>query len=292
MPPPNPQDPARGEKRSAQAATHLRRTSPSVLDLVRLSPEPVFPPGGEALYRQIALISDLAAGQEVLDSACGRGISSAFLAANYGVDVHGVDADPLLIEDAEQRARGTELDQRLHYQTTSLTDLPYRDGIFDLSIGEVGLGVAADPALAIAELARVTKPFGRVVLVQLIWTGNLPEEKREDLVHHLGARPMLLIEWKQLLRDAGVVELHVEDWSDHSSPYHSRSASPFHDMADIFTFKQKLEILRRAMKRWGWRGVRGAIVREQEIHRLLTRERVLGLTVIIGTRWKAGEGEG
>ena len=33
--------------------------APSVLDLVRLSPEPVFPPGGEGLYRQIALLTEL-----------------------------------------------------------------------------------------------------------------------------------------------------------------------------------------------------------------------------------------
>ena len=41
----------------------------------------------------------------------------------------------------------------------------------------------------------------------------------------------------------------------------------------------------RALRRWGWRGVRGAVVREREIHQLLTRERVLGLTMIKGTRW-------
>jgi hypothetical protein len=43
--------------------------------------------------------------------------------------------------------------------------------------------------------------------------------------------------------------------------------------------------MRRALRRWGWRGVRGAIVREREIHRLLTHERVLGLSMIKGVRW-------
>jgi len=258
-----------------------------VLDLVRLSPQPVFPPGGEDLYRQIALLTDLEQGQEVLDSACGRGLSTAFLAANYGVEAHGIDADPLLIDDAEQRTRGSGLEERLHFQSGPPDDLPYKDGIFDLAIGEVGLGTSADPVRAVRELARVTKPMGRVALVQLVWTGNVADQKREELIEHLGARPMLLVEWKQLLRDSGVVELHVEDWSTQSARNRPPAASPFHDMAMIFTFRQKLEILRRALRRWGWRGVRGAIVREQEIHHLLTRQRVLGLVLIIGTRWEA-----
>jgi hypothetical protein len=46
-------------------------------------------------------------------------------------------------------------------------------------------------------------------------------------------------------------------------------------------------MMRRALRRWGWRGVKGALVREREIHRLLSRERVLGLTMIKGTRWSA-----
>ena len=277
-PPPAAPQPA-GSRRSPRAG------SPSVLDIVRLSPEPVFPPGGEALYRQIGLLTDLQAGQDVLDSACGRGISTTFLATHYGIDAHGVDEDPALIEEAEQRARAASLEGTLHFQCAPLDDLPYKDGIFDVTVGEVGLGLSTDPARAIRELVRVTKPLGFVVLVELIWTGNVDEGRREILVQHLGARPLLLVEWKQLLRDAGVVDLHVEDWSDQSSPFRPSPGAPFHDLARIFSLRQKASILRRALNRWGWRGVKGALVREQEIHRLLTRKRVLGLSLIRGTKW-------
>src|SRR5690606_17898684 len=164
--------PADGPTRPAPQPDGTRRSprsgSPSVLDLVRLSPEPVFPPGGAALYRQIALLTEMQPGQDLLDAACGRGVSTAFLAANYGVDAHGVDADPALISEAEQRARSGTFGGSLHFQCTPLDDLPYKDGIFDVTIGEVGLGHVADPARAIRELARVTKPLGFVVLVALI----------------------------------------------------------------------------------------------------------------------------
>jgi SAM-dependent methyltransferase len=275
----------RGAPPNPPGAPRPRPGSPSVLDLVRLSPEPVFPPGGEALYRQIGILTEMASGMEVLDAACGRGLTTAFLAANYGVHGTGIDADPVLIAEAEQRARTMSLEASLTFQTCLLDDLPFQDGVFDLVIGEVGLAASFDPAAAVRELARVTRPMGTVVLVQLVWTGHVPEDRKEILVQHLGARPLLLVEWKQHLREGGCVDLYVEDWSDYSAPFRPAVAGPFHDIAQIFSLRQKVAILRRALRRWGWRGVRGAIVREQEIHRLLTRQRVLGLSLIKATRW-------
>lgn len=254
-----------------------------MLDLIRLGPDTVFPPGGEALYRQIALLTEMGAGAEVLDVACGRGVSTNFLVSAYGVEGAGVDPDAELVAHAEQRTRDAGLEKRLQFQTAVFDDLPYKDEIFDVSIGELALATSTDPARAIAELVRVTKPMGSVVLVQLIWTGNIDPLRAEVLVQHLGARPMLLVEWKQMLRDAGVVDLLVEDWSDQPSPFRP---APFHDFTQVFSFREKMKILHRAMKRWGWRGVRGAIFREQEIHTLLTRERVLGLSLIKGTKWR------
>jgi SAM-dependent methyltransferase len=256
-----------------------------MLDLVRLSKEIVFPPGGEALYRRIAALVEMHDGMEVLDAACGRGVSTLFLAKNYGVHGTGVDADEALIRQADSHAREEGLEGRFTFESARLDDLPYRDGIFDVAIGEIGLAASADPARAVSELARVTKPFGCVVLVQLHWTQAVEPPRREILVRHLGARPMILVEWKQLLRDAGVVELTVEDWSEAPSPFRPAAGGPFPDFAEIFTLREKLGILRRALRRWGWRGVKGAVLREREIHHLLTRERVLGLSLIKGTRW-------
>lgn len=267
-------------------ATRSGQGVPSVLDLVRLSPEPVFPPGGEAIYRQIVLITELQPGQEVLDAACGRGLTTAYLAANHGVHGIGVDADPHLIAEAEQRARAMGLGDRVSFETVRLDDLPYQDGVFDVTIGEIGLGASVDPPTAIRELARVTKTLGLVVLVQLVWSGNVDEERRESLVEHLGTRPFLLVEWKQQLRDAGCVDLHVEDWSDAASPFRP-VAGPMHDLSRSLTLRQKAAVFRRALHRWGWRGLRGALMREQEIHHLLSQQRVLGLSLIIGTKWHA-----
>ena len=258
-----------------------------MLELVRLSPDPVFPPGGEALYRQIALQTELAKGQVVLDAACGRGVTTEFIASTYGVETHGLDPDPALVEEAGRRSRAAAFADLVNFQDGDLDDIPYQDDVFDLAIGEIGLAATVDPRRAIRELARVVRPMGSVALVQLIWTGDIDEARREILVDYLGARPMLLVEWKQLLREAGIVDLHVEDWSDDASPFRPSVQGPFHDFAEIFSLREKITILHRALQQWGWRGVRGAIVREQEVHRLLTRQRVLGLSLIWGTKWNS-----
>lgn len=270
---------------SGREPVHPAR-GPSMLDLIRLSPDPVFPPGGEALYREIASLVELQAGQEVLSVACGRGVSIMHLVKSAGVLGAGVDPDPTHVREAEAHAREAGLEDKVHFQTAPLDDLPYKDEIFDVAIGELGLAATVDPARAVHELARVTKPMGSVVLVQLIWTGHVEPERRENLVEYLGARPMMLVEWKQMLRDAGIVELVADDWSDRPTSFRAAARTPFPDFAEIFTLREKLAILRRAMQRWGWRGVRGAVIREQEVHRLLTSERVLGLTLLKGTKWQ------
>jgi SAM-dependent methyltransferase len=216
----------------------VREGGPSMLDLVRLSRDAVFPPGGEDLYRQLGRLTDLQPSHEILDAACGRGITTAFLGETFGVSGVGVDPDPMLVAEAERRSRDAGLEGRFTFEAARLDDLPFRDASFDVAIGEIGLAASAAPERAVRELARVTRPHGCVVLVQLIWTGNVDPQRREILVRHLGARPMILVEWKQLLRDAGVVELSVEDWSDVPSPFRPSSA-PFPDFSEIFGLRER-----------------------------------------------------
>ncbi len=128
----------------------------------------------------------------------------------------------------------------------------------------------------------MTKPGGSVVLIQLIWLRALEEGRRRDLIGHLGVRPRMLVEWKQMLREAGIVDLHVEDWSD-SAAGRSRP-SVLGGLAELFTWQGKLRLLPRAWRRWGWRGVRALMSRERELRKLVEDEQVLGVSLIKGTR--------
>jgi ubiquinone/menaquinone biosynthesis C-methylase UbiE len=262
---------------------------PSMLDLIRLSPRLLFPPGGVELYRQIALLAELTEGDEVLDVACGKGVPIEYFVREYGVHGSGVESDARLVAEAEERSREEGLSSNLQFQTGTYDSLPYRDEIFDVALGELGIAARAAPADVVHELVRVTKPGGVVILVQLVWKAPVDETRQRVLSEHLGARPQMLVQWKRLLREAGVVDLHTEDWSDEETSFRPKAVKPFPDFAEIFTLVEKIGILRRAWARWGLGGVRAVLSREREVHRLLTRERILGLDLIKGRKEGGGE---
>jgi ubiquinone/menaquinone biosynthesis C-methylase UbiE len=261
-----------------------------MLDLVRLSHRRLFPPGGQDLYRQVARLTDLAPGMELLDVASGKGILLEYFAREYGIHGTGVEEDPRLIAEAERYMRTAGLGDVVSFQAASPDDLPFRDETFDVVVGEVGLAGRVDPKDAIRELVRVTRPGGQVVLVQLVWKAPVDENRRGILSAHLGARPLMMVEVRRVLLEAGVVELVAEDWTDEQTAFRPQVKKPFPDFTELFTLREKLGILRRAWRRWGWRGVLTVLQREGEVHRLLTRERLLGLSLLKGTK-APGEAE-
>lgn len=259
-------------------------TEPTALALARLDRRFVFPPGGEALYRRIANLYELGEGQEFLVVACRNGVAAHYLAERTGAQGAGVDPDPALIDLATARARDRGMAGQIHFDAAPLTDLPYQDAVFDFTLAEIDVGAAGDPAAAVAEAARVTRAMGTVVLVQLVWTRKLEPEGEEAVVARLGVRPFLAMEWKQMLRDAGVVDLHVEDWSSAAVPQGQPPLVPGGLLA-FFSLRGKLALVPSAFRRWGWRGVRTAFSVERDLRRWLLEENLLGVSVIKGTRW-------
>jgi SAM-dependent methyltransferase len=255
-----------------------------MLDLVRLSPRRIFPPGGEDLYRQVALLTEISSGTELLDVAAGKGIPLEFFVREYDAQGTGVEEDPSLIEQAEAHFRATGLSGRVNFQEGSPDNLPFRDETFDVVVGELGLAARVDPREAIRELTRVTRPGGQVVLIQLVWKAPVAEDRRRILSEHLGARPLMMVQARQVLLEAGVGDLVAEDWTDEETAFRRPVRKPFPDFTELFTLREKLGILRRAWRRWGWRGVLTVFQREAEVHRLLTRERLLGLNLLKGTK--------
>ncbi|CAN5716146.1 hypothetical protein BH23GEM11_BH23GEM11_10260 [soil metagenome] len=289
-----PPEPETRTEPAAPPASHGSApwVGPSMLDLIRLSPRNLFPPGGRDLYRRIALLTGMTEGQEVLVAACGPGVTLEYFVKEFGVHGSGVDEDPALVARVEAHARAEGYASGMQAQQAPMDALPYRDGVFDVAVAEAGITARADPAAAIREVVRVVRPGGRVVLVQLVWRAPVEPARREVLARHLGAQPLMTMEVKKILRDAGVRRLHTEAWTDAETSFRGEQHKPFPDFAELFTLTEKLGILRRAWRRWGWRGVREAMTRELEVHRLLTRERILGLDMISGIRMEAESAEG
>jgi SAM-dependent methyltransferase len=280
---------------SATAGTGVDRATlledqPTVLGLARLSGRPGLAPGERLVYRRLAQLVELEPEREFLVVPCGRGLTTQFMSELTGASGSGVDPDAQLIALATEHVREIGLADRLHFDRGAVTDLPYKDDVFHVSIGDVGIAASAAVPAAVAELVRVTRPMGRVVLIQPVWNRALDDARREELVERLGMRPLLLVEWKQMLREAGIVELLVEDLVDAANPW--QALLGLGGNADLPTVRERVGLLSQAWRHWGWRGLVQSIVGGQELRRLITRERVLGLALIKGTKWRATQGEG
>jgi demethylmenaquinone methyltransferase/2-methoxy-6-polyprenyl-1,4-benzoquinol methylase len=106
--------------------------------------------------------SGATAGQSVLDCATGTGdLAIAFKkAVGPGGRVIGTDFVPEMLEVARTKARDIE------FQQADVTKLQFGDATFDISSISFGIRNVNDPRLGIAELARVVRPGGRVIVLE------------------------------------------------------------------------------------------------------------------------------
>jgi SAM-dependent methyltransferase len=104
-------------------------------------------------------------GARWLDLACGTG-AVAERAAQRGADVTGLDLAPGLIETAKERAQ--QLGLSIEYVVGDCENLPFEDASFDVVSSCVGVMFTPDHEASARELARVTRPGGRLALAN--WT--------------------------------------------------------------------------------------------------------------------------
>ena len=272
--------------------SHHVPPAPAVLRLVQLAVLGRWRATGEELYREVADLAELGPGREVLVSGSGEGTTAEWIATRTRATVTGVDPDPERIERAEARLRALPEPLPLSYQQAPLDDLPHETAVFDCAIGEPELAAVSNPERAVAELVRVTKPLGAVVLLQLTWSSELSCGGRELLVERLGMRPQMCVEWKRMLREAGVVDIQVQDWTSGGPGSPVRGSGSMKALAteSPLTWQQKAQIVGRAWRQWGLRAGalragRGAVEREIALLRELARERSIGFQLIKGVKW-------
>lgn len=105
--------------------------------------------------------------ERVLDVATGTGLVAAELVRRFGCKVTGIDQSAEMLGAA--RARLSE-DRRLAEQVELLQAeaerLPFADGTFDHLTFTYLLRYVEDPAATLRELARVTRPGGRIASLE------------------------------------------------------------------------------------------------------------------------------
>lgn len=114
---------------------------------------------GEALVGRLGISK----GMKVLDLGCGDG-TTALPAARLGADVLGVDIASNLVAAGNARAKEAGL-TNLRFEEGDACELTgLRDASFDLVVTIFGAMFAPRPFDVAKEMARVTKPGGRIVM--------------------------------------------------------------------------------------------------------------------------------
>jgi SAM-dependent methyltransferase len=122
---------------------------------------------GEELVQKLGVTK----GMKVLDLGCGDG-TTALPEAKLGADVLGVDIAANLVEAGNRRAKDSGL-TNCRFQEGDASDLrDLKDASFDLVVSIFGAMFAPRPFDVAKEMARVTRPGGRIVMGN--WIPNDP----------------------------------------------------------------------------------------------------------------------
>lgn len=119
-------------------------------------------------------------GKAVLDVGCGNG----YVLANYarlGARVSGVDITRAAIDLSRQRFALSGLNG--DFQVANAEQLPFPDGVFDCVCSMGVLHHTPDTAKAVAEIWRVLKPGGRLIVMfyhrdSMLYRVNFPIQQR------------------------------------------------------------------------------------------------------------------
>jgi SAM-dependent methyltransferase len=105
-------------------------------------------------------------GEHVLEVGCGAGIADLMLGLLEPGRVRycGIDLKPARVREARGAARDHGL--RLDLAVADVRGIPFRDATFESTFAIGVLQHVSDAPHAVAELARVTRPDGRVLLVE------------------------------------------------------------------------------------------------------------------------------
>jgi SAM-dependent methyltransferase len=225
----------------------------------------------EPIHRRLAQLVDAEEGREALWVGCGSGRSVLWWSERFRTITEGIDPDVRSIEQAEERARGAGLAKLATFQTADPTNLPHEDQVFDTVIVHMLHLPHSDGEKVIGEAARVCRPMGTVVALVPSWSQS-PLQKEAQIIQGLGLSPYVSVEWKSFFRDAGVVELSVEEAATDGG----------------WILQRRFSLIVRGWRAAGWQGVRAVLGREVRTLCRLARRRVLRFSIIKGTRWPHG----
>jgi N-methyltransferase StaMA len=194
-------------------------------------------PIGRATDRLTDLVAArlrLVPGQRILDVGCGTGRSSARISADHDVHVAGVTVSAYQVELAGRSAQAAGSTEFV--LADAAAGLPYPDGSFDSAYAVESLLHIADHEAVLAQIARVLRPGGRIVLADACLRGA-PDDRTLAVIAQMSAAFQFADiptrhEYHDRLAAAGMTVIEYVDVGEHVRRTYAVTAEAIRAAAD------------------------------------------------------------
>lgn len=132
-------------------------------------------------------IADLQPGETVLDLGSGAGFD-AFLAAKQVGElgkVIGMDMTPDMVRKARENAKKLNI-SNVDFRLGKIEELPISDNTVDVVISNCVINLSPDKSAVFREIYRSLKPGGRIIISDVLRSGEIPEELRNNPAAYTG----------------------------------------------------------------------------------------------------------
>jgi len=126
-------------------------------------------------------------GETVLDLGSGAGFDAFLAARGVGESgkVIGVDMTPEMVEKAGANAEKLKV-SNVDFRLGEIERLPVADSSVDVVISNCVINLSPDKSSVFREIYRALKPGGRIVISDVLRSGEIPEELRNDPAAYTG----------------------------------------------------------------------------------------------------------
>ncbi len=171
-------------------------------------------PGGAEEVARVLEGSDVS-GCDVLDIGAGLGAIDQLLVTDHGArSIVGVDVDPALLRQMDERVARAGLAGRIRSQLVPPGPLPFAAGSFDVVFSKDAIVQIPDKAALFREAQRVLKPGGRFLASDWLRGGSgaySPEMLEFFRLEGIAYNMATLEESAVALQAAGFVDVEVRD---------------------------------------------------------------------------------
>jgi demethylmenaquinone methyltransferase / 2-methoxy-6-polyprenyl-1,4-benzoquinol methylase len=157
--------------------------------------------------RTLLTMAGVKPGERALDLCCGTG-DIALALQTAGADVVGLDFSPAMLAVARQRAAGAP---RLQFICGDAMKIPFDNNSFDLVTIGYGLRNLASWERGMEEMARVTRPGGRLLMLDF----GKPENKAWRTVYFAALRFFVPLFGRAFCKDAATYGYIFESLRDY-----------------------------------------------------------------------------